>query len=458
MLRVCAAIFAAGLLAALRTASTESAPAPTTGTAAAGEMRAPIVITAERGNAEALRIGIPTFAVRAGAPLPQNNFHEIIYRDLEMTGLFDRARNQGFVEETAVRDRKTGTPDFNEWRRLDVQFHVDGAYEVSGNQLTVTVILNNVASGKRIFGKRFTNTLDQQRIIAHRVSDEILKFGTGLDGVANTKILYVTSNDPLNKVREIFLMDADGYGQRQVTNDRSLTGTPCWGANATEFYYTTYRDFNPDLSGAYLKGGAPWFVSRYPGLNTSPSWSPRRQRILLTLGKDGNSELYTITRDGKNPRRLTSTPGIESTASWSPDGNDVVFTSDRGGGSPQIYVMDAEGLNAHRISFVNSNWCDGGAWSPKGDKIAFAARVGNSFHIFMSEVNGSNAVQLTSGAGNNEDPSWAPNGELITFTSDRTGAPQVYVMTADGQRLTQLTTRDYNTAPAWSPYLFQKSE
>jgi TolB protein len=417
----------------------------------------PIII--KRTTREASRIAVPTFdAPPSGATLKQNNFHEIIYNDLEMTGYFQRGKNQAFIEETHQRDVKTGNVDFAEWKRLDSDFLLAGKCEITGETITATCILYYVSTGRRIFGKQFVNTVDQQRLLAHRISDEIFDYLSGGEkGIATTKILYVSSNDVRRQIREVWAMDADGENARQLTNDSSLAATPCWGANATEVYYTSYRDYNPDLCGIYLKGGLSWFISRYPGLNVSPSWSQTRQRIALTLGKDGNSEVYLMDRDGKNLKRLTFSRAIDSSPQWSPSGDDIAFTSDElGTGSPQIYIMDAEGGNRRRISNVGSSYCDGAAWSPKGDKIAFTARVNGQFEIYVCEVDGSNAKRLTSGQGNNEDPSWAPNGLMLTFTSDRTGSSHVYVMCNDGTNQRQLTKRGYNISPAWSPYLYVK--
>jgi TolB protein len=430
-------------------------PVRTAGAAAAPGADQPIVI--KRTTREASRIAIPVFDVgESASALKLNNFHDIIYNDLEITGYFQRSKNQGFVEETHQRDLKTGATDFAEWKRLDADFLLVGKYDISGDQIAATCILYYMTTGRRIFGKQFVNTLDQQRVLAHRISDEVFKYlSAGDEGVANTRFLYVSTNDPRRQIREVWVMDADGENARPLTNDNNLAATPCWGANATEVYYTSYKDYNPDLCGVYLKGGSSWFISRFSGLNVSPAWSQVRQRIALTLGKDGNSEIYLMDREGKNLKRLTFSRSIDSSPQWSPSGDDIVFTSDETG-SPQIYIMDAEGGNRRRISNVGSTYCDGAAWSPKGDKIAFTARVGGQFDIYVCEVDGSNPKRLTNGPGNNEDPCWAPNGLMLAFTSDRTGSSQVYVMGNDGTNQRQLTRRGHSISPAWSPFLYTK--
>jgi len=418
---------------------------------------APLIIKVT--HYEPAHIAIPTFdAGKSGAALKQNDFHDVIYKDLEINGYFLRGRNQPTIEETHQADLKTGNPDFAEWRRLGADFLLTGSYEVSGNQIEATCILYTVGGGKRIFGKRFTNTIDQQRVLAHLISDEIMRYAAGVEGVANTKILYVSTSDPTRQSREVWVMDADGENPYQLTHENALVATPAWGANATEVYYTSYRDYNPDLWGTYLKGGSSWVISRFPGLNVSPAWSPVRQRIALTLGKDGNSEIYTIDREGKNMRRLTTDRNIDASPGWSPSGNDIVFTSDRSG-SPQIYIMDAEGVNTpQRISFVGSSYCDSAVWSPKGDKIAFVARQNGVFDISVCEINGSSPHRLTQGQGNNEDPTWAPNGQMLAFTSDRTGTSQIYIMDDKGANQRQLTRRGHNTSAAWSPFLIKAAK
>jgi TolB protein len=414
----------------------------------------PIVVRPSEREPE--RIAIPAFEVgRSPVQLQANDFHSIIYSDLEITGYFLGDIDQTFIEQTRARDRKTDKIDFAEWNRLKAQYLLVGRYEIKSDELEASCILYYVPSGKRIFGRRFRDKIDNKRVLAHSISDEIFRWVTGENGIANTKILYVSTSDPTLRKRDVLVMDADGVGARRVTNDGSLVATPCWGANGTEIYYTSWKDYNPDLYGIYFNGAQSWTISRFKKLNLSPSWSQANERVALTLSKDGNSEIYTMDRTGGQMKRLTYNPAIDSSPQWSPDGKDIVFTSNRSG-SPQIYVMDADGLNPQRISWVGSNYCDSAAWSPKGDKIAFTARLDGVFDIWVVSVDGTERQRLTYNAGNNEDPTWAPNGLMLAFVSERLGPPQIYVMNADGSNQRRLTRTGHNTAPAWSPYLYRK--
>jgi TolB protein len=58
-------------------------------------------------------------------------------------------------------------------------------------------------------------------------------------------------------------------------------------------------------------------------------------------------------------------------------------------------------------------------------------------------------VQLTHGAGRNENPTWAPDGRHIVFSSNRNDSTQIFTMLADGTEVRQLTTTGNNSMPVW---------
>jgi TolB protein len=150
-------------------------------------------------------------------------------------------------------------------------------------------------------------------------------------------------------------------------------------------------------------------------------------------------------------RRLTNTAAIDTTPTWSPNGNEIAFTSDRSG-SPQIYIVSADGLGAVQRITAES-YADRPTWSPAPfNEIAFESRTGARFDIKILDVATRQVKQLTFGEGSNESPAFAPNGRHLAFMSDRAtgGKFQIFTMTRDGRNLRQITRMGTNTLPAWS--------
>ena len=397
-------------------------------------------------------IAVPNFSRHSESlPLKPGALSKVIYRDLELSGFFRKPENQEFVNQTSRSDIRNEKIDFKEWRRLGSSFLVKGTYLLTPEELSAQCFLYDVKTNQRIFGKKFTGFKKKDyRRLAHQISDEIVKYIAHVSGIASTKIVFISDRGSDKNNKEVFIMDADGYNQRPLTGDGSLAATPCWGARGTEIYYTSYKEYNPDLWVIRLKDGKTGVVSSYPGFNLSPAWSPESKRIALTLSKDGNSEIYIMGPRGENLKRITFHKAIDSSPCWSPDGEQIVFTSDRTG-MPQVYLTDSEGLDVKRLTFKGS-YNDSPVWSPKGDKIAYVSRSSGYFHIFLMNEDGSNRIQLSSGRSNNEDPCWAPDGEHLAFTSDRTGKTQIYMMNIRTAEPVQLTFEGSNQSPAWSPY------
>ena len=70
---------------------------------------------------------------------------------------------------------------------------------------------------------------------------------------------------------------------------------------------------------------------------------------------------------GADPRRTAGGRGIDTSPTWSPTGREIAFVSDRSG-SPQVYVMDANGVGVRRLTFAGS-YNDSPAWSPLGESV-----------------------------------------------------------------------------------------
>ena len=301
------------------------------------------------------------------------------------------------------------------------------------------------ALGTQITGKRYTIGTTGVRGAMHHFADEVVKRLTGVDGIAQTKVAFARKRGPQ---AEIFMVDYDGFDERQVTSQNTLSLSPVWGVGRKWIAFTSYVDENPNLYRIDEGMSRMRVVSRYPGLNTAPDWSQSRQLFALTLTHEGNAEIYTMREDGAGLKRLTHSPAIDTAPAWSPRGDQIAFTSDRAG-IPQVYAMSGDGGNVRRLTFHN-RYSDAAAWSPDGRWIAYVSRWEDSIELRVMKPDGTNQRVVVS-EGLNDSPSWAKDSRHIAFSSLRRGTRTIYVVdiyTGLERRLTS-GSQDAIT-PAWS--------
>ncbi len=394
-------------------------------------------------------IMVAPFNIEQGADTTFETIPRIIRRDLELTGLFKMPADQRLANAQNLTDGRGGGVDFNAWRRLGVDHYLMGRVMREGGNLRVRVLLYDIGSGRLIFERYFTDSVENERRLAHRISDEATLAISQIEGVAQTSILFINEETPGTK--EVALMDWDGYNPRRLTKYGSICSSPEWGANGTEIYYGSYKGNRGNVYGMQLTSGQAWTIAAYGGTSHSPSWSQAARRMALVLSRDGNSEIYTCARDGTSLARVTQTPATEGSPSFSPDGKRIAFVSNEGGGV-HIYVMNADGSGRTRVT-PKGSWNDAPSWSPDGRRIVFTSRIGGVADIYIADLstNPPEFRRLTQGQGQNGSPCFAPNGRHIVFASKRSGQWQIYLMLDDGTNQRALTTTGRNTSPSWSP-------
>lgn len=375
---------------------------------------------------------------------------DVMVRDLELSGWFRVLNRSAYIEHPQASGITLGGFDFRDWSVIGAEGLVKGGFSLQGEELTVELRLFDVYQGKQIVGKKYTGKVKDYHRIAHKFADEIIFQFTGVQGVFNTRIAYVSTSG--GRFKEIYIAHLDGSEKAQVTANRTINLSPSWTPDGRSILYTSYKEGNPSLYLFDLFTSRDTKFSSRSGLNLGGRWSPDGKSVALALERQGNVDIYLLDHTGKVVRRLTEDPAIDVSPTWSPDGNRLAFVSNRSG-SPQIYILELANGKTRRLTY-SGGYNTSPDWSPKGDKIAYTGRVSGRFNIFSIGVQGGEPQMLTSNSGDNEDPSWSPDGRYIVFTSNRRGRYLLHLMQANGENQQRLTgSGGDDTNPSWSPRL-----
>jgi TolB protein len=310
----------------------------------------------------------------------------------------------------------------------------------------------------RVYDGTGDGTLDERqyvgakpllRLMAHRLADELVLKYTGERGIARTKIAFVSEQ---GGGRELYIMDYDGYGPRQVTADGFLNLMPRWSPDRRYLVFTAYRARDrQDIDLMELATGKRWTLVSQSGLNITPTVSPDGNYLSYSTSADGNAEIYKMDTRSKAVERLTFNAAGDLSPSWSPTGREIAFTSDRGGG-PQIYLMSADGADVRRLTY-DGDYNAAPAWSPRGNWIAYVCRTAErQYKLCLISPDGQKRQQITNGPGVDDSPSWSPDGRHLAFSSTRDGKSHIYMINTDGTEIERLTSGGaHHSSPAWSP-------
>ncbi len=237
---------------------------------------------------------------------------------------------------------------------------------------------------------------------------------------------------------EVYVMDADGTNIRRLTFSKGEDRGAAWSPDGSRITFHSTRDpGSPGQPGHHgpvnfeiyvmdADGGNQTNISNSASFDAQPDWSPDGSTIVWNSTRDSlpggvNFEIYAMNPDGSNVRRLTTSVGEDSGPVWSPNGQEISFQSRRhdvNGPNLEIYKMDADGSNPTRLT--NNGDLPGfgsfdafSAWSPDGRHIAFTAFRDNDGEIYVMNADGSDQTRITSAPGFDQRCDWgrgAPSG------------------------------------------------
>ncbi len=256
---------------------------------------------------------------------------------------------------------------------------------------------------------------------------------------------------------EIFVMNADGSNQRNISNRPGVDWV--YYAYKDRLYFISDRD---STSRKYFLYEMKWDgteIRRITDYLVHDSWFSSRKdgtEFVITINKNDDydtRDLFIINKEGEILSQVTDDEFQNTDPHFSPDGKQIVFRSNRAK-YDELYIINADGTGLRQLTDYPKN--DGTAldWEyhagpPQwvdSDRITYLSKQKSNYSIFSISPNGTQFKQLTPdsttrGYLSNEGwHSWSRNDSFIVFNATNlVGNYDIYIMRSDITDVRRLT-------------------
>lgn len=206
-----------------------------------------------------------------------------------------------------------------------------------------------------------------------------------------------------------YVMNVDGSSVTRVSPGTGRTTCGWWYNNGKRVLFSSTH-------------GADAQCPPKPDFSHGYVWPVYPTYKIYSAKPDGNDLKVVFPKDLKEGEQ----PGYNAESVVSPDGKKIVFCSDRGG-DLDIWIMNIDGSGAHQLT-KKLGYEGGPWWSPDGKRIAFRAYYPETdkqkedytsllkqhlirpttLDLFVMDADGSNVQQITNDSKNNV-ASFAPS-------------------------------------------------
>lgn len=286
------------------------------------------------------------------------------------------------------------------------------------------------------------------------------------------------ADDPFLRRKVAGYLGLEPYPSVRLTSARGNDAFPAFSADGRRIAFSSKRDGNTEIYLMDADGRGQRRLTRNRGIDYAPSFSPDGRTLAFVSDRDGNDEVYLLDLGTAAQRRLTYHEGDDALPVFSPDGDRVLFISDRDGkyrlmsaeaggagagreaGTRRVFEDD---LNKYHLSLRGSRVlvqeerenqvvlftapAEGGAktpvnapsfraalptvQSPDGQHLLYtSAREGND-ELYLFDLARESSVRLTFSPAQEFGYGFSPDGSQLLYDSNRGGDRDIYLMRLD---------------------------
>jgi Tol biopolymer transport system component len=165
---------------------------------------------------------------------------------------------------------------------------------------------------------------------------------------------------------DIYTMNVDGTDVKRLTTTPGYDGGPWWSPDGTKIVYrawhpvdsalTSYRALlaqrlvRPNRMELWVMnadGSGQRQITQLGGANFGPSWTPDGRRLIFSSNyrqpRSGNFDLFLVNLDGSGLEQVTTEDSFDGFPMFSPDGRSLVWASNRQDAKPgetNLFIAD----------------------------------------------------------------------------------------------------------------------
>jgi len=215
---------------------------------------------------------------------------------------------------------------------------------------------------------------------------------------------------------DIYVMSVDGKSIQRLTTDPTRDMFPDWSPDGKQISFISYRDGFRNLFVMDANGSNQRQVTRNKGEYSQwEQWSPNGDEIAFTFnpGGDQGTSIYVVHPDGSGLRQVAPPSGGlgDLEPAWSPDGKKIYVISNRSA-QEEIWEINLDGSGLRQITSFDGTVSPDHSLrvSPDGKQLAFYGTgpevTDYGSEIYLINVDGSDLKDITHSKGQDEWLDW----------------------------------------------------